>query len=390
MIKFKKVYIISLMFAISISIVSCSNGAANNDKNNDNTKIEHNIDFKNVEYNKLNLDNISLQYPKFLINKENTKDGVILSNEDKSITLNISQFNSDNSLNNIYNKDLKSLKNITYKYLGDTTYSISGNNGDKEYYKATIQNKNKISTILFTYPKENEKDFSNIIDKIYKSFIKNKRESNSKLQIGTVSTKNFNKNLDDPELILLGDYKKGKKYDIQYGKIIGVDVKNSNKNTINDKLVYNTVYFTSGSVNYPNFLKPGILPVDGKGISFHSSDKNLNFYLSYSWNGVLTDESGDKFLIETPKTELNSLKKSKNDILNTEIKGDYLYSTIKCKNEETGNEEIQFSIDYFKKDVIQSVVLISDYNYYKNNTEKINEIYNEMKKSYEPAKHIIC
>ncbi|MDO5040091.1 hypothetical protein [Clostridium sp.] len=73
-------------------------------------------------------------------------------------------------------------------------------------------------------------------------------------------------------------------------------------------------------------------------------------------------------------------------------------SIVSCSNEINNKSKqtkiiedkskVRENVD-FKKDVIQSAVLYSNYDYYKKYNEKINEIYNEIKSTYKPSNKII-
>ncbi|MEG2787911.1 MAG: hypothetical protein RR942_08830 [Romboutsia sp.] len=377
MYKLKKFFSLGIIFALSLSVVACSSDK-NSQKNNSQEKsvmknqTEEKEDYKNVE-----VKGITLEYPSFLQNKQNLENGTILSNKNNSINLEITQSTNNDTFKNIYEKDLKESKNITYKYLGETTYSISGYENETEYYKVAIQNKNLITTMVFTYPKEDASKLSDIIDKTYKSFKENKRQSNDKLQIATVDSSNLETDNEFSKLIILGDFEENKTYDIDYGSIIGKNLLNAN--TIDNKLEFNTVSFMGESINYPNFLKPTFIPGNMKSIGFASEDRKIQLYLGYRRNMVLDNEDGSGLLRENPETELNNMKEY-STILSNEVNGDYLYAATKPK--EGG--DIEFNISYFTDDVIQTATLSVDYNYYEGHKDKINQIYDEMKKTYKP------
>ncbi|MEG2832456.1 MAG: hypothetical protein RR923_06705 [Bacilli bacterium] len=382
MYKFKKIFSLGIIFALSLSVVACSSDK-NSQKNNSQEKsvmknqTDEKEDYKNVEYKNLEVKGITLEYPSFLQNKQNLENGTILSNKNNSINLEITQSTNNDTFKNIYEKDLKESKNITYKYLGETTYSISGYENETEYYKVAIQNKNLITTMVFTYPKEDASKLSDIIDKTYKSFKENKRQSNDKLQIATVDSSNLETDNEFSKLIILGDFEENKTYDIDYGSIIGKNLLNAN--TIDNKLEFNTVSFMGESINYPNFLKPTFIPGNMKSIGFASEDRKIQLYLGYRRNMVLDNEDGSGLLRENPETELNNMKEY-STILSNEVNGDYLYAATKPK--EGG--DIEFNISYFTDEVIQTATLSVDYNYYEGHKDKINQIYDEMKKTYKP------
>lgn len=382
--KFKKLFSLGTVAALSLSIVACSNESTLNQTNSKEktattNQTKENEEFTNVEYKNLEVKGVTLEYPNFLESTKNTDDGVLLSNKDNSINLEIKQSSNDNDLKTIFEKDIKKSNNITYKYLGKTTYSISGYENKTEYYKVVIQNKNTITTMIFTYPKEDAQKLSDIVDRVYKSFIENKREENNQLQIATVDSSGFDTGEEHPKLVVLGVYDEGKNYDIDYGSIIGKNLLNSNN--IDNDLEFNTVYFMGQSVNYPNFLKPGSIPGNTKSIEFTNDNSQVELGLGYRLNRVLDNEDGSDLLRETPETELKSME-GWSTIISKEISGDYLYSISQPK--EGNTEDIEFKISYFNDDAIQHAILRVNSNYYETHKDKINQIFDEMKKTYKP------
>lgn len=389
----KKVIIITLCLLISFNLVACkdkeiqnSNAAASCDS----------IDFSNINYNNYTLENLTFQYPDFLEIDKKGSDFVAMSTKDSSATLKVYKEKTNSSFRDIYEKDMSNLKNINYDSYKDTRFSVSGRNNDSEYYKSSILLGDEIFSFMIIYPVEYLDAFDGIVTNIYKAFVANldnndiqnkdvannskvSKKTNRKLQAATVedNTEDFVKH---PRLLPLGDYYPEKEYNTQYGLIVGKNL--FNNKTINDPLEYNKVYNIAGSINFPDFLIPDFVPTNGKDIAFSSRDDELYVDMGYCINhGVNYDDVN-------PYTVYTYLEKKKidygNDLLYHEIKGDRLYTAVPSTNRYTNKPQINVTCYTFGTNLEFHYILSFSKDYYREHKVQIDDIFNEMDKSFNP------
>lgn len=114
-----------------------------------------------------------ISYPTFLTNKEKSNNSIILKSNDSSASLETYvRENVNVSIQDEYADRLHSVNGagITYKYLGERSFSISYVNNNKGYYMCEILKNNTVVGFNFTFPIDKLSTYSDIIQKVYDSF----------------------------------------------------------------------------------------------------------------------------------------------------------------------------------------------------------------------------
>jgi hypothetical protein len=116
----------------------------------------------------------SIDLPKFFTDGGYTASSIQYFNTDiENVTLTIESLGIGKmtTLNQSYNDDIKSRKNVTYSMYKPTYYVISGiDKGEYFYYKTIIKTGN-IHYLKLTYPKNQKILFDAVLSRIVKSFI---------------------------------------------------------------------------------------------------------------------------------------------------------------------------------------------------------------------------
>ena len=263
---------------------------------------------------------------------------------------------------------------------------VSGRNNDFEYYKSSILLGDDIFSFMMIYPVEYLNEFDSIVTDVYKAFVanldsnnsqnnnvsENKSTSNRRLQVATIEAREPGGYAPYPtNLILLGDYVEGKDYDFQYCKFLGENI--INNKTIDDPITYNKVYHECGSINYPDFMLPGLVPDNGKNVDFISRDEQFHVNIGYSFNQVVEDFTAESYL--------NYLSSS-SDIIYSKVEGKKLYVAQKSSENP---DKIYLSCYLVDDLVIFNFSLSFTSSYYHSHKDKIDSIFAEMDKTFSPV-----
>ena len=386
---FKKITILTLGFILSFNLVACKSKDIKESDDSSSAASCDSIDFSNVVYNRYNFEVLSFNYPSFLGVSKEGDNYITLATQDNSVSLKVYKEKSGTNFKNLYNYDMSSLKNINYDSYKDIRFSISGTNNNFEYYKSSILLGSDIFSFMMIYPVEYLDEFDGIVTDVYKAFVANldgngeqkkdvavnNHSSNSdsvlsngnKLQVATIDESGLNEDLPEvppfSKLILLGDYIEGKSYDTQYCTIEGRNI--INNKTIDNTVEYNKVHHLCGSVNYPDFMKPGRVPLNGKNVEFKSLDGNLYLNLGYKHN---LDEDNISSYFNKLKANGNVVYSDiKNDKICIVYKNDNKISIVRCKV-RPGN--------------IITCYMDCNLDYYSSYKEKIDDMFKEVYNSF--------
>lgn len=387
---FKKIIIFTLCLVLSFNLVACKSKEPQKTIESSNAADScDSVDFSNINYNKYNLSGLTFQYPNFLGIDKKGSDFITLSTKDNSATLKVYKEKTDSSFREIYEKDMSNLKNINYDSYKDTRFSVSGRNNDFEYYKSSILLGDEIFSFMIIYPVEYLDEFNSIVTNVYKAFVanldnnsqnnnvsenssNNETSSNNRLQVATIEAREPGGYAPYPtNLILLDDYIEGKDYDLQYCKILGKNI--INDKTIDDSITYNKVYHECGSINYPDFMLPGLVPDNGKNVDFISRDEQFYVNMGYSFNQVIEDFTAESYL-----NYLSSLSET----IYSKINGKKLYI---AQRSSENPDKIYLSCYLVDELVIFNFSLSFTSSYYHSHKDKIDSIFEEMDKTFAPV-----
>lgn len=115
-----------------------------------------------------------IEYPSFLTEKKESDngDGVILQNKENTVVAIFSGIN--NALNQtskeLYEGYVSNTKGVTYKKLIGNSFMIAAENGNNSYYIYETVGEGSINTFIIGYPKEDSKEFEQIIKHMKKTF----------------------------------------------------------------------------------------------------------------------------------------------------------------------------------------------------------------------------
>lgn len=395
---FKKIAVLTLCFILSFNLIACKSKDIKKSDDSSSAASCDNIDFSNVGYNSYNFEGLTFNYPSFLGVSKEGDNYITLATQDNSVSLKVYKEKSGTNFRNLYNYDMSSLKNINYDSYKDIRFSISGTDDNSEYYKSSILLGNNIFSFMMIYPVEYLDEFDSVVTNIYKAFVANldcsgeqkknvasnstpSKNTNGKLQAATVEYYGqegpFNKY---PDFIPLGDYVEGKQYDTQYGLIIGKNIFN-NKN-IDDPLGYNKVYNIAGCINFPDFLIPSYVPTNEKDIAFTSRDDKFYADMGYFINhGV----NMDPMYPHTEETYLQEAKEENGDnILYSNIKNGRVYIATIYQDDKTGEDKISISCRQYETTHCFHFLITFPLEYYRIHKSQVNNIFNEMDRSFEP------
>ena len=375
---FKKIAVLTLCFILSFNLIACKSKDIKKSDDSSSAASCDNIDFSNVGYNSYNFEGLTFNYPSFLGVSKEGDNYITLATQDNSVSLKVYKEKSGTNFRNLYNYDMSSLKNINYDSYKDIRFSISGTNNNFEY----------VATGHYCSV-EYLDEFDGIVTDVYKAFVANldgngeqkkdvavnNHSSNSdsvlsnsnKLQVATIDESGLNEDLPEvppfSKLILLGDYIEGKSYDTQYCTIEGRNI--INNKTIDNTVEYNKVHHLCGSVNYPDFMKPGRVPLNGKNVEFKSLDGNLYLNLGYKHN---LDEDNISSYFNKLKANGNVVYSDiKNDKICIVYKNDNKISIVRCKV-RPGN--------------IITCYMDCNLDYYSSYKEKIDDMFKEVYNSF--------
>ena len=395
---FKKISAFTLCFVLSFNLVACQSKEIKKSDVSNSVESCNNIDFSNVDYNSYTFEGVTFNYPSFLSVSKKDDNYITLATQDNSVSLKVYKEKSGTNFRNLYNYDISNLKNINYDSYKDIRFSISGTNNNFEYYKSSILLGDDIFSFMMIYPAEYLDEFDSIVTDVYKTFVANldsngeqnkdvasnstpSKNTNGKLQAATVEYYGqegpFNKY---PDFIPLGDYVEGRQYDTQYGLIIGKNI--FNNKSIDDPLEYNKVYNIAGCINFPNFLIPSFVPGNEKDIAFTSRDNKLYADMGYFINhGV----NMDPMYPHTEKTYLQEAKEENGDnILYSNIKNGRVYIATIYQYDKTGEDKISISCRQYETAHCFHFLITFPLEYYRILKSQINNIFNEMDRSFEP------
>lgn len=386
---FKKIAVLTLCFVLSFNLVACKSKDIKKSDVSNSVESCDNIDFSNVDYNSYTFEDVTFNYPSFLGISKEGDDYIALATQDNSVSLKVYKEKPGTNFRNLYNYDLSSLKNINYDSYKDIRFSVSGNNNNFEYYKSSILLGNDIFSFMMIYPVEYLDEFDSIVTNVYKAFVANLDNniqnnnvsennsnndtiSNNRLQVATIEAREPGEYAPYPtNLILLGDYVKGKDYDLQYCKILGKNI--INDKTIDDPITYNKVYHECGSINYPDFMLPGLVPDNGKNVDFISRDEQFYVNMGYSFNQVIEDFTAESYL-----NYLSSLSET----IYSKINGKKLYI---AQRSSENPDKIYLSCYLVDELVIFNFSLSFTSSYYHSHKDRIDSIFEEMDKTFAPV-----
>lgn len=377
---FKKITILTLCFILSFNLVACKSKDIKESDDSSSAASCDNIDFSNVGYNSYNFEGLTFNYPSFLGVSKEGDNYITLATQDNSVSLKVYKEKSGTNFRNLYNYDMSSLKNINYDSYKDIRFSISGTNNNFEYYKSSILLGSDIFSFMMIYPVEYLDEFDGIVTDVYKAFVANldgngeqkkdvanKNSYNNKLQVATIDeTYIDSESSNSAHLVPLGYYIEGKEYNYKYCKILGANIVNNK--TINDPINYNTVYHHCGSIKYPDFMIPNIIPENFKNVDFISRDGQFYANMGYSHNI-------DEYNLSS---YLNNLKEIYN-CLYSNIKNNKIY--FAGTSIENTNKIILFCSKVNEYNILEfSLEFTKDYYY--SHQETINSIFKEMDNSF--------
>ncbi|MBS9776437.1 MAG: hypothetical protein KGV57_05075 [Fusobacterium sp.] len=166
-----------IIFMILILVSTCLNANEKNDKIiplkmiSGIEKIENYNTYCNARFG------FSVDYPAKYFNRlpePDNGDGVIIETADGEVSIYVSgMFNAmSRTISEEYNDRLVELENITYKFLGKNTFTISSKDGNQIYFTKVIYDKKKdlYATLLFIYNTKYEKFMKPIVERMVKSF----------------------------------------------------------------------------------------------------------------------------------------------------------------------------------------------------------------------------
>ena len=380
----KKFSVLTLCFALSFNLVACKSKDIKKSDVSNSVESCDNIDFSNVDYNSYTFEDVTFNYPSFLGISKEGDDYISLATQDNSVSLKVYKEKPGTNFRNLYNYDMSSLKNINYDSYKDIRFSVSGTNNNFEYYKSSILLGDKIFSFMIIYPVEYLDEFDSIVTNVYKAFVanldnnvsennsNNETISNNRLQVATIEAREPGEYAPYPtNLILLGDYVKGKDYDLQYCKILGKNI--INDKTIDDPITYNKVYHECGSINYPDFMLPGLVPDNGKNVDFISRDEQFYVNMGYSFNQVIEDFTAESYL-----NYLSSLSET----IYSKINGKKLYI---AQRSSENPDKIYLSCYLVDELVIFNFSLSFTSSYYHSHKDRIDSIFEEMDKTFAPV-----
>ena len=385
----KKFSVLTLCFALSFNLVACKSKDIKKSDLSNSVESCDNIDFSNVDYNSYTFEDVTFNYPSFLGISKEGDDYISLATQDNSVSLKVYKEKPGTNFRNLYNYDMSSLKNINYDSYKDIRFSVSGTNNNFEYYESSILLGNDIFSFMMIYPVEYLDEFDSIVTNVYKAFVANLDNniqnnnvsennsnndtiSNNRLQVATIEAREPGEYAPYPtNLILLGDYVKGKDYDLQYCKILGKNI--INDKTIDDPITYNKVYHECGSINYPDFMLPGLVPDNGKNVDFISRDEQFYVNMGYSFNQVIEDFTAESYL-----NYLSSLSET----IYSKINGKKLYI---AQRSSENPDKIYLSCYLVDELVIFNFSLSFTSSYYHSHKDRIDSIFEEMDKTFAPV-----
>ncbi len=386
---FKKIAVLTLCFVLSFNLVACKSKDIKKSDVSNSVESCDNIDFSNVDYNSYTFEDVTFNYPSFLGISKEGDNYISLATQDNSVSLKVYKEKPGTNFRNLYNYDMSSLKNINYDSYKDIRFSVSGTNNNFEYYKSSILLGNDIFSFMMIYPVEYLDEFDSIVTNVYKAFVANLDNniqnnnvsennsnndtiSNNRLQVATIEAREPGEYAPYPtNLILLGDYVKGKDYDLQYCKILGKNI--INDKTIDDPITYNKVYHECGSINYPDFMLPGLVPDNGKNVDFISRDEQFYVNMGYSFNQVIEDFTAESYL-----NYLSSLSET----IYSKINGKKLYI---AQRSSENPDKIYLSCYLVDELVIFNFSLSFTSSYYHSHKDRIDSIFEEMDKTFAPV-----
>lgn len=385
----KKFSVLTLCFALSFNLVACKSKDIKKSDVSNSVESCESIDFSNVDYNSYTFEDVTFNYPSFLGVSKEGDNYITLATQDNSVSLKVYKEKPGTNFRNLYNYDMSSLKNINYDSYKDIRFSVSGTNNNFEYYKSSILLGNDIFSFMMIYPVEYLDEFDSIVTNVYKAFVANLDNniqnnnvsennsnndtiSNNRLQVATIEAREPGEYAPYPtNLILLGDYVKGKDYDLQYCKILGKNI--INDKTIDDPITYNKVYHECGSINYPDFMLPGLVPDNGKNVDFISRDEQFYVNMGYSFNQVIEDFTAESYL-----NYLSSLSET----IYSKINGKKLYI---AQRSSENPDKIYLSCYLVDELVIFNFSLSFTSSYYHSHKDRIDSIFEEMDKTFAPV-----
>lgn len=386
---FKKIAVLTLCFVLSFNLVACKSKDIKKSDVSNSVESCDNIDFYNVDYNSYTFEDVTFNYPSFLGISKEGNNYISLATQDNSVSLKVYKEKPGTNFRNLYNYDMSSLKNINYDSYKDIRFSVSGTNNNFEYYKSSILLGSDIFSFMMIYPVEYLDEFDSIVTNVYKAFVANLDNniqnnnvsennsnndtiSNNRLQVATIEAREPGEYAPYPtNLILLGDYVKGKDYDLQYCKILGKNI--INDKTIDDPITYNKVYHECGSINYPDFMLPGLVPDNGKNVDFISRDEQFYVNMGYSFNQVIEDFTAESYL-----NYLSSLSET----IYSKINGKKLYI---AQRSSENPDKIYLSCYLVDELVIFNFSLSFTSSYYHSHKDRIDSIFEEMDKTFAPV-----
>lgn len=154
-----------------------------------NTTKTEGVNYNNCTYKEINIQGIYMEIPTIFSETENNQNQYTYKTKDNKSKITVEMIQGKN-MDDYYNNQLQNESNISYKYLGKNTYSLSWLVGNQEYYQAGINYNSEIVVFTISYPKEEESNFDVIVDKIYKTFIKNQTNSSEAENNNSNSTGN--------------------------------------------------------------------------------------------------------------------------------------------------------------------------------------------------------
>ncbi len=135
------------------------------------SKVEDYNTYRNVRFG------FSVDYPaKYFNNFDESVngDGVIIQTVDGEVSIYVSgMFNAmSRTISEEYNDRLVELENITYKFLGKNTFTISSKDRNQIYFIKVIYDEKKdlYATLLFIYNTKYQKFMKPIVERMAKSF----------------------------------------------------------------------------------------------------------------------------------------------------------------------------------------------------------------------------
>lgn len=147
----------------------------------ENNKTSEN--YNNPTYKTTEVSGIKLEVPTFL--KENGKNAFMSENEKVQLVVDTTK---EKSIKEGYNNKLSKISSPSYKYLGKDTYSLSWETDGLEFYQSGVNHNGNIVTFTMSYPKEESKELSPVVTKVYDSFVKNKTENKEEFTYDNATT----------------------------------------------------------------------------------------------------------------------------------------------------------------------------------------------------------